>query len=68
MQDYMHVRALIHIRGAQLIESPGLLLGMVKFMQSPKAGASFAKSYRDILWYDMMFTVCKFAEPVCTRI
>ena len=68
MQDYMQASSLTRIVGTQLIKSPGLLVGMTKFMQSPKAGALFAKSYTGILWYDMMFHVCKFVDPLPRRL
>ena len=73
MQDYIMMQAssLTRTVGTQLIKSPGLLVGMTKFMQSPKAGAffkicqklvpslKFAKSYTGILWYDMdLLTHC----------
>ena len=68
MQDYMQASSLMRIVGTQMVKSPGLLVGMTKFMQSPKAGALFAKSFTGILWYDMMFNACKLVDPVPRRL
>ncbi|KAL3150418.1 hypothetical protein ABBQ32_000255 [Trebouxia sp. C0010 RCD-2024] len=68
MQDYMQANSLLRIVGTQLIKSPGLLVGMTNFMQSPKAGALFATSFSGILWYDLMFKVCKYVDPLPRRL
>ena len=64
MQDYMQASSLMRIVGTQLVKSPSLIVNMTKFMQSPKAGALFAKSFAGILWYDMMFKLTKFIDPM----